>query len=176
MELPEGQADHFAELLLGQAAHHPALTDAHGDTPIGGAGTRSTHVRVLLSLLEQQAPDRRQAGHAQAAWPVGAAPYLPVEPAMHRPAGLECHEMLLRNADAYSSDRVATSASAYPLGREHAEAAQFHPTTARQRGGNLAEHRRNNDFGLALNKMWIALGQICNKIGFFHRGAILPTR
>jgi hypothetical protein len=50
MGLLIGHADQFAELPLGHTADYPALTNAHGDMPIGGACARSTHVRASLSL------------------------------------------------------------------------------------------------------------------------------
>jgi hypothetical protein len=36
MDLLEGHAYPFGELSLSQTAPYPALTDAHGDKPIGG--------------------------------------------------------------------------------------------------------------------------------------------
>jgi hypothetical protein len=38
MDLPLIHTDQFAQLSLGEAAHGPALTDAHTDKPVGGGG------------------------------------------------------------------------------------------------------------------------------------------
>jgi hypothetical protein len=56
--------------------------------------------------------------------------------------------MPLGNVNAVAGARVATSPGTELPHRQRAEASQFDPIAAGQRGGDLAEDRSNSDFGL----------------------------
>src|SRR6478672_7523428 len=93
----------------------------------------------------------------------------PVQPFTHFLARLEERDALLIDRHMRAGARIAAGTGGTMFHRKGAEAAQFDPVAACQRGDDLVEDRVHNVLDVPLIEMRVVLGDTLDEFGFDHR-------
>src|SRR5204863_3617645 len=92
-----------------------------------------------------------------------------VQPLAHFLAGLEERHGLLIHRHMRTGTRIASRARRTVLDRERPEAAQLDAVAARERRGDLAEHRVDDVLDVALVEMRVLRGDALHQLRLDHR-------
>ena len=82
-----------------------------------------------------------------------------IEQFVHFLARPESGQVLFRHQDVVAGTGIAPRARPALLGRENSESTELHPVETRERVGNFAEYRVNDNLDVALTQMRVALGE-----------------